>query len=106
MTDDTFGFAGKRENTLTKLSSIRPSAESAKTTPLAEIDEAGRRAGFTSREPGARLLPRRRRAAVGATITINTRVPEDIAERFIQFCDQNRLSYWEGIEDLMNRANI
>ena len=52
MTDDTFGFAGKRENTLTKLSSIRPSAESAKPTPLAEIDEAGRRAGFTSREPG------------------------------------------------------
>lgn len=105
MTDDTFGFAGKRENTLAKLSSIRPSAESGKTTPLAEIDEAGRRAGFTSREPGGRLMPRRRRA-VGATITINTRVPEDIAERFIQFCDQNRLSYWEGIEDLMNRSNI
>jgi len=105
MTEDTFGFAGKKDNTLAKLASIKPSSEPAKTTPLAEIDEAGRRAGFTSREPGARLVPRRRKA-VGPTITINTRVPEDIAERFIQFCDQNRLSYWEGIEDLMNRSNI
>ncbi|GLR65334.1 hypothetical protein GCM10010909_00110 [Acidocella aquatica] len=106
MADDAFGFAPKKENsTLAKLAGIKPSAEPVQSAPLAEIDEAGRRAGFTSREPGARLIPRRRKA-VGPTITINTRVPEDIAERFIQFCDQNRLSYWEGIEELMNRAKI
>lgn len=106
MADDAFGFTPKKDNnTLAKLAGIKPSVDPVPSAPLAEIDEAGRRAGFTSREPGARLVPRRRKA-VGPTLTINTRVPEDIAERFIQFCDQHRLSYWEGIEDLMNKANI
>jgi len=105
MSDDPFGFGAKKENTLAKLATIKPNAELPKPAPLAEIDEAGRRAGFNSREPGARIVPRRR-TGVGPTITINTRVPEDIAERFIQFCDENRFSYWEGIEELMNRAKI
>lgn len=105
MTDDTFGFAPKRGDTAAKIATIKPDAVDKPTPPLAEIDAAGIRAGFQSREPGTRLVPRRRKS-VGPTITINTRVPEDVAERFIQFCDQNRLSYWEGIEELMNRAKV
>ena len=105
MIEDAFGFVPKKDDTLAKLARIKPSTEVAAPPPLKEIDEAGSRAGFTSREPGGRLVPRRRKA-VGPTITINTRVPEDVAELFIQFCDQHRLSYWEGIEELMTRAKI
>lgn len=105
MSDDTFGFASKRGDTLAKLATIKPGGSETPSPPLADIDEAGRRAGFESREPGARVLPRRQKS-VGPTITINTRVPEDVAERFMQFCDQHRLSYWEGIQELMNRAKI
>ena len=107
--NDTFGFgkAGKGARILDNLAKIKPSAPDAVPPPdLEAIDAAGSRAGFMPREAGSRLGPRRRKSQVGPTITINTRVPEDVAERFMNFCDANRFSYWEGLAELMNRAKV
>ncbi|WP_084705252.1 hypothetical protein [Beijerinckia mobilis] len=104
MSDDTFGF-NKSASLASKVASIKPKQAEPVNPTLSRIDEAAEKVGFHSREPGTRLLPRRKKS-VGPTITINTRVPEDVAERFIQFCDQRRLSYWEGIDELMNLAKV
>lgn len=107
--NDAFGFskAGKGAGALANLAKIKPSEpDSAPAPDLEAIDAAGSKAGFTPREPGSRLVPRRRKNPVGPTITINTRVPEDVAERFMNFCDANRFSYWEGLAELMNRAKV
>lgn len=104
MSDNAFGFGPKRS--ASKLASITPREPAGvDRSDLERIDHAGRNAGFTSREAGARIVPRRKKA-VGPTITINTRVPQDVAERFIEFCDARRLSYWEGINELMELAKI
>ncbi|MCP1237131.1 hypothetical protein NKW55_11020 [Gluconobacter kondonii] len=104
MNDDAFGFKPKKVTS--KLAAIIPREPSSLgRDDLERIDQAGRTAGFTSREAGARLVPRRKKS-VGPTVTINTRVPEDVAERFIEFCDANRLAYWEGIRELMDRAKV
>ncbi|HQT89961.1 MAG TPA: hypothetical protein PK677_15710 [Acidiphilium sp.] len=106
MSDDTFGFGKAGAGPLSKrLAQIKPSGDNERAaTDLQAIDEAGQRAGFTSREPGP--APFRRVKTIGPTIQLNTRAPEDVAIRFIQFCEQNRLAYWEGILELMKRANV
>ena len=67
---------------------------------LDRVDAAGDALGFTSREAARPTLLRRRRE-IGPTVAINTRAPERVAGPFIQFCEENRYSYWEGIEELM-----
>lgn len=102
MTDDTYGFGGTRK----KLANITPRPpRDVHPESLRKTDAASIEAGFVPREAGARTAPRRQRS-VGPTMTINTRVPVEIAERFIAFCDDNRLAYWEGIEELMKRTGI
>lgn len=106
MSDDTFGFGKAGAGGLSKkLAAIKPSGDDETVAAdLHAIDEAGQRAGFTSREPGP--APYRRVKTIGPTIQLNTRAPEDVAIRFIKFCEQNRFAYWEGMLELMNRANV
>lgn len=56
-------------------------------------------------QPNSALTRRRRRDA-GPRVPINMMVPETVAAPFIKFCDENRYTYWEGIEELMKRAKL
>lgn len=105
----TFGFGGKKEGqgneTLAKLAKIKPQPETVAPVVADQIERVDRMAeqrGFVSREAKVRL-PDRRKKIEGNTVGINMRAPEDVARDFIQFCDEHRLSYWEGIAELMRR---
>jgi hypothetical protein len=99
---DTFGFP-KRRNLSEKLDAIVPSADAAAAVPVDRLDDVAARHGFVSREPEA---PFKRERTVGPTVTLHTRAPVRVATPFQRFCEANRYSYWEGIEELMKRAGI
>lgn len=106
MSEDAFGFAKTKPSTVDKLKTIRPQElPPPASVPLAKVDAAGEALGFRSRERAGQGVYRRKRE-IGPTVAINTRAPERIATPFIQFCEENRFSYWEGIEELMKRANL
>lgn len=105
MTEDSFGFTAASKTTADKLRSIKPSLPQTNTGELERTDKAGEALGFVSREPSTAKVVRRRRE-IGPTVAINTRAPERVADPFIQFCEENRYSYWEGIEELMKRAGV
>ena len=107
MSESDYGFGAARKSTSEKLKNIRPSDDTLGAGPsdLDRADAAGAALGFVPREiPRAPIL--RRRKEIGPTIAINMRVPEAVAAKFINFCEQNRMSYWEGVEELMKRTNI
>ena len=73
--------------------------------PIVEkLDAAAARHGFTSREPAERLY--KNDGSKEATVPLSIRPPLSVANRFIAWCKQNRLSYWEGLNELMNRAGV
>jgi hypothetical protein len=99
---DTFGFP-KRRGLTEKLGAITPSADSRTAVPFDRLDEVAAKHGFISREPE---VPFRREKTVGPVVTLHTRAPVRVATPFQRFCEVNRYSYWEGIEELMKRAGI
>lgn len=105
MSDDTFGFTKAKPRTADKLKAIRPQELPSAAVPIGKVDAAGEALGFRSRQQAGQGVYRRKRG-IGPTIAINTRAPERVATPFIQFCEDNRFSYWEGIEELMKRANL
>lgn len=105
MTDDTFGFPAAKQSTADKLRAIAPAEDDARPTHLDRIDAAGAALGFVARESTRGVISRRRRE-IGPTVAINMRVPENVAATFIAFCDQQRMSYWEGVAELMKRSGI
>ena len=108
MSDDAFGFsAARKATTADKLKRFTPATDTPKVEPVAleRADAAGAALGFVPRE-ATRTPVMRRRKEIGPTVAINMRVPEAVAARFISFCDEHRLSYWEGVEELMKRNGI
>ena len=99
---DTFGFS-KRRNLSEKLGAIEPRADADAAVPVDRLDDMAARHGFVSRESE---VPFRREKTVGPTVTLHTRAPVRVATPFQRFCEVNRYSYWEGIEELMKRAGI
>jgi hypothetical protein len=99
---DTYGFP-KRRGLVDKLGAITPSRDSEVGVPMDRVDDAGARHGFTSREPE---IPFRREKTVGPVVTLHTRAPIRVATPFQRFCEINRFSYWEGLEELMKRAGV
>ena len=103
---DTFGFP-KRRNLAEKLDSIVPNGTTDAATdaalPVERLDDAAARHGFISREPEVAF---RRDKTIGPTVTLHTRAPVRVATPFQRFCEANRYSYWEGIEELMKRAGL
>lgn len=103
---DTFGFTKAKISTADKLKTIRPQEQQGAQIPLTKVDAAGEALGFRSREQSAGQGVYRRKREIGPTVAINMRAPEQVAATFIQFCEENRFSYWEGIQELMKRANL
>ncbi len=106
MNDDSFGFSAAKKTTSEKLKNIVPDERPSNVASLAKVDAVGDALGFRSREDARGHTVRRRKREIGPTVAINTRAPERVAEPFIRFCEDNRFSYWEGIEELMKRANL
>src|SRR3978361_235565 len=99
---ETFGFP-KRRILADKLEAITPSMDGEAAVSIDRIDNAAAKHGFTSREPE---VPFRREKTVGPVVTLHTRAPIRVATPFQRFCEINRFSYWEGIEELMKRAGV
>ena len=107
MSGNDYGFTPPRKSTADKLKNIKPSDDTPAAGPsdLDRADAAGAALGFVPRE-STRAPMLRKRKEIGPTVAINMRVPETVAARFIAFCEQNRMSYWEGVEELMKRSNL
>jgi len=69
-----------------------------------EIDAVGERQGFESREPTQRIYKKEQQKE--ATVPLSIRPPVSVANRFVLFCKENRLTYPQGLEELMKRAGI
>ena len=106
MNDDTFGFPAAKKTTAEKLKAIVPADGASAPSDLAKVDAVGDALGFRSREEARRHVVHRRKREIGPTVAINTRAPERVAGPFVRFCEDNRFSYWEGIEELMKRAKV
>ena len=102
---DTFGFS-TANRVAAKIAEIKPEAEKAAPAPLAALDRAADQLGFRSREGGDEAKVMRRRREVGAGAQLNVKCPIPVYNRFIRFCDQERLPYWEGIEKLLDLAEV
>ena len=100
---DPFGFS-TANRVAAKIAEIRPEAERG-VSPLAALDRAADQLGFRSREGDEAKVMRRRRE-VGAGAQLNVKCPIPVYNRFIRFCDQERLPYWEGIEKLLDLAEV
>jgi hypothetical protein len=101
---DPFGFA-TANRVAAKIAEIKPEAENGAEPPLTALDKAADQLGFHSREADETKLVRRRRE-VGAGAQLNVKCPIPVYNRFIRFCDQERLPYWEGIERLLDLAEV
>ena len=74
------------------------------TPSQADIDRAGDRAGFISREPVERIYKQERTKE--PTTPLSMRPTISVANRFITWCKRERFSYPEGLAELMRRAGI
>ncbi|MDX0716990.1 hypothetical protein FB008_1226 [Sinorhizobium medicae] len=83
MSGKDLGFGGK-------LANITPNKDDAPRNPDAKVDEIGDRHGFVPREP-IQKLTRRKPSAPSANL--NIRPPDTSFNRFLQFCEKNRMSY-------------
>jgi len=97
MSERTLGFGSK-------LSKIKPAEGTDEpVVPDHKIDEVGDRAGFVSREPVQRMT---RRKPAEPSANLNIRPPITTFNRFLQFCEANRMSYPEALKELMDRAKV
>lgn len=79
------------------LSDIQPTAAAA-VEPVGSIDHAAERLGFPSREA---VVRRRRRQSEAPTDQLNIRAAIADINRFVEWCERERLSYREGFAELV-----
>jgi len=103
-TDDPFGFSTAKR-VAAKIAEIAPETPKASPASLATLDRVAEQHGFQSREAGEEKVVRRRRD-VGPSAQLNVKCPIPVYNRFIRFCDEERLPYWEGIEKLLDLAGV
>ena len=75
-------------------------------------DELAKSRGFTSREaapapaPAPLLMKKRRRVQHAEPVDqLSIRGPVRVLNGFIDYCEANKLSYWEGLERLVQQAS-
>jgi len=72
---------------------------------LRRADQAAKSIGYVSREP-AEVPPPVTRKTLGPVEIVTIRAPITVSRTFKRWCDENRYSYWEGIEALMQKAGV
>lgn len=87
---------------LTSLTDFRPSAaplEAGEGTPASAIRVIAEAHGFVERNP---ITPRKRRKPVDEpTYSFTARVSIASHDRFVEFCERERISYREGFDRLV-----
>lgn len=87
------------------LDAFKPDEASDTPAPSVEkIDAIAERHGFVSREPAERLY--KQEQAKEATVPLSIRPPLSVANRFIAYCKRERLSYWQGLNELMKAKGL
>jgi hypothetical protein len=69
----------------------------------AGVVAAGAQIGFVNRDPDTEQDIETRQT-IGPVVMMTMRAPVRVARRFKAFCKANRMSYWEGIETLLDKA--
>ena len=81
------------------LSDIQPASLASRESVARDVDRAGERLGFTSREAPVRR--RRRQPSEEPTDQLNIRASIADINAFVEWCEQNRYSYREGFAELV-----
>ncbi|MFL5284039.1 MAG: hypothetical protein ACJ8AW_24355 [Rhodopila sp.] len=89
MSDDDFGFTSTPQDI----------------EELRRADQAARVLGYASREATDPPPPVQRKT-LGPVEIVTIRAPITVSRTFKRWCEENRYSYWEGIEALMQRAGV
>ncbi|MCP1274985.1 hypothetical protein NKW43_15085 [Gluconobacter albidus] len=79
-------------------SSLNKGRTKAADVDLTKVDEVANQQGFVSREA------HQRRNYVGPTKAMNTKLPVEVYDRFMKFCDEENLTIRKGIERLLDQA--
>lgn len=103
-------MAGKIDLGLGDLSDIRPTEGPARSRKEVQeervaADAVGREHGFTKpATPSA--MPRRQKSAYAgeAQHQLSIKGPVPVMARFVEYCDRERLAYWEAVERLMDAS--
>ncbi|OKP64454.1 hypothetical protein BTE77_34660 [Ensifer adhaerens] len=92
----------------TELSAFTPkSGTQAKELPIQDLDRLARQHGFLDRSPPVEPKRRRgRRKTLGEVKFFNIRAPINVFDRFVALCDNEQATYWEMLEQLMNKAGV
>ena len=77
-------------------SSLNKGRTETRDVDLKKVDEVAAEQGFVSREA------HQRRNYVGPTKAMNTKLPVEVYDRFMKFCDDNNLTIRKGIEKLLD----
>ena len=95
---------------LDDLSDIKPTprperSRSEQRREVAVIDEVAREHGF-SKPAAPAMLPRRQKSAYAGEQLhqVSVKGPLSVMGRFIEYCDRERLPYWQAIEKLLDQA--
>lgn len=101
-------MAAKMDLGLGDLSDIKPAEAPVRTRQQvqeerAAADAVGREYGFTKAATPT-VTPRRQKSAYAgeAQHQLSIKGPVPVVGRFIEYCDRERLSYWEALERLMD----
>ena len=69
------------------------------------VDDTAREHGFTKASIPA-MPPRRARRSSGEQLhQINIRGPVSVMARFVTYCDDERIAYWEALDRLMSERS-
>jgi hypothetical protein len=80
---------------------IKPARREASPEEVRAGDEAAARVGYVSREPTAAMPLKRRRPVEEPTFSFTARVSLRSGNRFIEWCERERLTYREGFDRLV-----
>jgi hypothetical protein len=86
-----------------RLKQFTPTPPRSKVDP-AEVDAAGARHGFTSREPSPAATRKRRKIAKEPSRDLSFRLGDSEFDRFVAFADKYRLTYQEAVVYLLRIA--
>ena len=91
-----YGFSGGIDLPKTDMAKPKPVIDRAN---LTEAVKAGNNLGFVSREPSVRGKPGPKRKEPQDKVSIPG--PKRVTDQFRDFCTQNDLTLWQGLEQLL-----
>ncbi|MEP9404413.1 hypothetical protein [Sphingomonas sp. VNH70] len=93
------------------LSDIQPTAREGRSPTeqrrdAVAVDNVGREHGFSKPATPANLPRRQKSAYAGEQLhQVSVKGPVSVMARFVEYCDRERLPYWQAIERLMDKAD-